>query len=149
MAKTADTFPWHRIVEGPTSCWLWTGPLSNFGYGRLGTLYVHRLVYELMVAAIPEGLHMDHLCRNRRCCNPWHLEPVSARVNVLRGAGPSAACAAMTHCPKGHPFDEDNTYVTPAGRRQCRTCRSERWDKYAERRKAGLAPPRARAKESA
>ena len=125
--QTIETFPWHRFVEGPTECWLWTGHISSAGYGRIsGAAYTHRVTYELLRAEIPDGLQLDHLCRNRRCGNPWHLEPVTPRVNNLRGAGPAAACAAQTQCQRGHVFDDANIYWTPNGRRQCRTCKHKR-----------------------
>lgn len=81
-----------------TSCWLWTKSTNRNGYGRIlkregrkvRTLLVHRLVYTAVVGPIPKGAVLDHLCRNRRCANPAHLEPVSVRTNTLRGDGPTA-----------------------------------------------------------
>lgn len=107
-------------------CWVWTGARVSAGYGSLGvgkkTVSAHRFMYTALVGPIPEGLHLDHLCRNRACCNPEHLEPVTSRENTLRGETLAAACAAKTHCPKGHEYTPDN--VLRAGRKRiCRECR--------------------------
>ncbi|MFJ4777405.1 HNH endonuclease signature motif containing protein [Streptomyces sp. NPDC088762] len=76
--------------------------------------YTHRIMYEQAKGPIPEGLQIDHLCRNRACANPEHLEAVTQKENILRGTGPSAQQARQTHCLNGHPFDEVNTYVYKA-----------------------------------
>ena len=109
-----------------TGCWLWLGCLSD-GYGM--TTYkgkhhrAHRIVYSLLKGAISAGLTLDHLCRTKSCVNPDHLEPVSQRMNVLRGDGLAAKQAKQTHCKRGHPFDETNTYFrTDGNKRRCRTC---------------------------
>jgi hypothetical protein len=89
---------WARVVATPNGCWIFTGAL-NAGYGRIHAghpgsqrlLYVHRVAYEQLVGPIPEGLDLDHLCRNRACCNPAHLEPVTRRENLLRGESTLAA----------------------------------------------------------
>lgn len=119
------------------TCWVWQGKLYN-GYsfinynsnGTNRTVAAHRLSYELFVGKIPEGLVLDHLCRNRACINPLHLEPVTNGENVLRGEGPPAKNARKTHCHKGHPFNEENTYVKvfPDGKssRWCKRCKMYR-----------------------
>lgn len=115
-----------------TPCWIWQGPLTT-GYSRFsveGRLVLgHRWFYERANGAIPAGLVLDHLCRQRACVNPDHLEPVTARENILRGEGMGARFARRTHCAAGHPFTEDNTYVLRAGQRAgsrvCRTCKRE------------------------
>ncbi len=124
-----------KIQPQPDGCWLWTGELTRNGYGRerieprAGSRRVvaHRLVYELLVGPIPEGLQLDHLCRNRACVNPEHMEPVTGRINTLRSTGPSAINASKTACVNGHALDERNTYVRPDGTgRHCKACARER-----------------------
>ena len=113
--------------DADTGCWNWLGCISAEGYGRMGAGnghtadYTHRLSYREFVGPIPDGLHIDHLCRNRRCCNPDHLEAVTQRENLVRGEGP-AARATATCCARGHAFDEANTYRKPNGTRLCRAC---------------------------
>lgn len=114
-------------VQFTNSCWLWTASKQRGGYaqfwleGRL--VYTHRWAYEFCVGPIPEGLTIDHLCRVRHCVNPDHLEVVTLRINTLRGVSPSAQNARKTHCPRGHSYDADNTYIAPASSgRHCYTC---------------------------
>lgn len=113
-----------RIDKRPDGCWHWTGSLGSDGYGRLSVdgknLLAHRLSYEFSVGPIPDGLVIDHLCRNRACVNPGHLEPVTHQTNILRGAGEAAIHASKTHCVNGH--DLADAYRTPKGHRRCRTC---------------------------
>lgn len=121
---------WRKVDKTPT-CWLWTGTSADGRYGRfhlLGRNYqAHRWAYEQLVGPIPEGLQLDHLCRVTLCVNPDHLEPVTGRVNTLRGNTIQAANAAKTHCKHGHPFDEANTYIRASDNgRICRTCQRER-----------------------
>jgi hypothetical protein len=118
---------WSRVDTRQDGCWMWTGAHSAAGYGYFRLhgrmLRAHRVSYELAVGPIPDGLTLDHLCRNPSCVNPAHLEPVTMRENTMRGTGPSAKNAIKTHCYRGHPFDEANTFHTPKGERTCRTCR--------------------------
>lgn len=118
-------------VEKTDTCWLWLACLNDAGYGRFGRggrgegmAQAHRWAYEYFVGPVPDTLVIDHLCRNRRCVNPEHLEPVTRGENVMRGTGLPVDNAAKTHCPAGHAYDKDNTYLAPAdGARQCRICR--------------------------
>lgn len=126
----AQRFAAQTKLDPDTGCIEWQGGLVSGGYAQFQvekrSVYVHRWSWEQANGPVPEGLYLDHLCRNRRCCNPEHLEPVTFRENVLRGQGPSAANAIKTHCPKGHAYTEDNTYVNPRGSRVCRTCKQAR-----------------------
>lgn len=114
------------MVDTTGDCWEWQGTKDVGGYARFqlrGERHlVHRYAYELLVGPIPDGLHIDHLCRNRICVNPAHLEPVTLVENVMRGETVTARNAAKTHCVNGHPFDAANTRYRPAGGRSCRAC---------------------------
>lgn len=114
-----------RVTVQDDGCWSWD-TTNSIGYGefmqnRVG-YYAHRFAYEAMVGPIPEGLVIDHLCRNRRCVNPAHMEPVTRGENVLRGISVPAQNARKTHCSRGHAYDEANTHITPRGSRSCRAC---------------------------
>lgn len=113
-----------------TGCFNWLAYKNpRGGYGRFkvgGKLHVaHRVAYQLSVGPIPDGLTLDHLCRNTACVNPLHLEPVSVGENIRRGTQGDAQ-RAKTHCPREHPYDSENTYVNPRGQRLCRACGRER-----------------------
>lgn len=141
----ADRF-WAKVdKEGPGGCWLWAAYVNPDGYGEFWPttdrhVGAHRYSYELNVGPIPEGLHIDHLCRVRNCVNPAHLEPVTCRENLLRGDTFQAANAAKTHCPQGHPYDS-----TCRGRRICTTCGRARTVRYrqklAQAAQAAANPP--------
>ena len=109
-------------------CWEWNGAHGNgTGYARLGKRYVHRILYERAYGPIPPGRQIDHLCRNRGCVYPPHLEAVTQRTNLLRGDSPPAKAARRTTCAKGHPLTPENVYMRkdkPA--RMCRTCANAR-----------------------
>ena len=113
-----------KVVTGP-GCWEWRGTVGNNGYGRFmirrKTVTVHRYSYITMKGPIPQGLQIDHLCRNRKCVRPSHLEAVPPRTNVLRGVGIMAQKARQTHCIHGHEFTPENT-AHYKGRRCCRQC---------------------------
>lgn len=130
---------WSKVKKGqPDDCWEWQGSLrSNDGYGDFHKVLAHRFAYESVIGKIPDGLVIDHLCRNHACCNPSHMEPVTIGENVRRGIRTpiqnGALQLARTHCPQGHPYDTNNTYITPTGARACKICRLEakhrNWDK--------------------
>ena len=141
-------------------CWYWTGRISRHGYGVISrtlsgvVTQAHRLVYEALVGQIPDGLTLDHLCHtqdaacvggtscpHRRCVNPSHLEPVTVGENSLRGSSSPAVNARKTHCKRGHPFDDANTYLAPGQRpgRFARNCRACHRDAAASQRMAKKA----------
>lgn len=124
---------WPKVDRsaGEDACWPWKASYGSAGYGqfspdtshRRGPKGAHRVAYELTVGPVPEGLELDHLCRNRACCNPAHLEPVTHRENVARSpVALSAINARKTHCKRGHSLSEDNVYRVKRGWRQCKTC---------------------------
>jgi hypothetical protein len=131
-------------IEG--RCWIWTKSLDH-GYGSIqevGTrrgIRAHRLSWELHGGTLIDGLELDHLCRNRACVNPAHLEQVTGTINILRGEGAAAQNARKTHCKNGHPFAGDNLRITADGKRQCREClRARQRARY--RRVRDLSSPR-------
>ena len=110
------------------SCWNWLGAINPKGYGEYyndkKVVKAHRYSYELFEGKIPNGLQIDHLCRNRKCVNPNHLQIVTNKENVLRGNGISAKNSKKTHCPKGHELTPENTYCY-RNTRSCKKCRCE------------------------
>jgi hypothetical protein len=133
---------WRKAERRDDGCWEWTGRVKTNGYGtffpsRRHSWNAHRWAYTVLVGPIPEGMQLDHRCRNRRCVNPAHLEPVSPALNASRAA------AMRTHCPHGHPYDEENTGWW-GGHRHCRTCNAEQCAEYASRHRAELTAYRAR-----
>lgn len=135
-----------RVERRSDGCWIWLGARSGPGprhlpYGcctRDGRKHqVHRFIYEHLIGPIEYGLPLDHLCRNTLCVNPEHLEPVTHRVNILRGTAPAAANHRKGVCKHGHPFTPENTIPQVRGQRvvgrECRTCRLEIHRRYRRR----------------
>lgn len=137
----------NKIEPEPNSgCWLWTGAISDTGYGSIGFLIdgkpkcfnAHRYIYEQYKGKIPNGLQLDHLCRVRCCVNPNHLEPVTNRENTIRGLAPivlGARNRAKTHCPQGHEYTSENTIIKNRTNkkkigRQCRECNRQYMKRY-------------------
>lgn len=120
-----------KVAPRESGCVEWTGALNPNGYGQFYAsrgkyVKAHRWAYENQVGPIAGDLPLDHLCRNRKCVNVEHLEPVTQRVNLLRGETVTASHAEATHCPKGHPYAGDNLYRYPGTNwRRCKTCRRE------------------------
>lgn len=121
-------------IDSVTGCWKWTGYIKSNGYGTVGIGtreqgkdHAHRFVYSRLVASIPEGLEIDHLCRNRSCVNPTHMRLVSHAENMRVARNWNRE---KTHCKHGHEFTEDNTGITAQGFRFCKACRRARSAKY-------------------
>ena len=137
-----------KFTRGSDSeCWIWTGALAHHGYGQV--MYeskqqkAHRVLYQILVGPIPDGLTLDHLCRQRACVNPAHLEPVTMRENLLRGIGLTAVHAQKTHCINGHPLTGDNLQSRAQSAesrwRVCRACQKLYRDRHNARRLNGVA----------
>lgn len=127
MTQFNEALFWRKVNRTDT-CWLWTGYLNSEGYGEyasaaLTTRLVHRIAYALDTGQLPD-LPLDHLCRHRHCVNPDHLEPVTSKVNTRR-SNVGLNESTKTHCPHGHPYDEENT-LRYGGKRYCRACKNQR-----------------------
>lgn len=127
----ASKFPacfWKNVsIQNPDECWPWLASKTSRGYGQIKLdrhSLAHRIAFELIKGKIPDGLQIDHLCRNRSCCNPSHMEAVTQRENVLRGIGITAIYARKTRCLNGHEFTPANTKYIPSRpkSRRCIAC---------------------------
>lgn len=131
LALSADIYS--RAVEDSKGCWVWQGWKDN-GYGKVrskGKQYkVHRVSYEFLVCEIPDGLVIDHLCKNRACINPWHMEPVTQAVNASRV---DQTCKMNgSHCGNGHELTEENIYMYQE-QRKCKACRRDAQRRFREK----------------
>ena len=134
------------MPEPNSGCWLWVGGLrGKGGYGVFGwfkgkkSYIAHRASYEMIVGAIPDGMHLDHLCRVRSCVNPQHLEPVTPRENcVVRARGGNASINFnKTHCKRGHPLVPGNLVkLTTIKQRICLTCSNEKSRQWKAKKRA-------------
>ena len=130
-----------KLRESP--CWEWPATLGHNGYAQRfkdgKNIRIQRVVYEAVIEDIPEGLVTDHLCRNRKCVNPFHIEPVTSKVNILRGESFCAKNKRKTHCKQGHPFSGSNLlFNKKKNGRDCRKCANAAQARFRKRRKEKL-----------
>ena len=119
-----------RKVRSDSRCWDWSGYKTSNGYGQIqavrgGVRHIfmpHRIVYEAVNGAIPEGMEIDHLCRNRSCINPVHMRVVTSKENTLCGFSPAAVNGRKTHCIRGHALNGNNLRMRRNGKRTCNEC---------------------------
>jgi hypothetical protein len=160
VANLLSRLRWSRYLRSHTdrsgNCWIWTSTRINTGYGLTGSrpkrLLAHHAAWLASHGSLPQPVEIDHTCHNedaeclggrtcphRPCVRPSHLRIVSHQVNVLSGRGTSALHARKTHCPRGHPYDGANTYVSPKGSRECRMCRKALWQAWSQSRSISTA----------
>jgi len=143
MGRLKDVGDFALKVEVTDTCWLWRGTLDTKGYGRFKTHIgagspkqaAHRWLYKQVVGPVADELDMDHLCKVHNCVNPDHLEPVTRAENIRRG-NTGIHNRIKTHCPAGHEYSPENTWLHKQGYRVCRTCGIERMRKSYAARKA-------------
>lgn len=145
-----DGLFWNKVQLGnDTECWPWTGYRER-GYGRLNrrgrVFYAHRIAFVHRYGEPDPTLVIDHLCRNRACVNPAHMQAVPCGENVLRGMGWAGVHSRKTHCVSGHELTPTNVYIHPSGERVCRTCK-RKWNREnkARRRIRSQIPNRMKA----
>lgn len=136
-------------IDPVTGCWIWGDSTKPDGYGRFHykasgrrSVLAHRYAFEKLSGPIPEGLELDHLCRNKACVNPDHLEPVTHAVNVNRGSA-----ATKLYCVNGHPLFGPNMRLDlKRGKRHCKTCNRIWWRKAGRKYRAKLKAEKEKAR---
>lgn len=134
-----DLLRFHSSYDTGDGCWIWKASKFHYGYGRFNLrrqgFHAHRVAYTLINGEVDRTLVLDHLCRNRACVNPSHLEVVTLEENVRRGIKFNST---KTHCKRGHELNAENCYVMPGGMRNCLICRRANSIAYNVRRDKGL-----------
>lgn len=139
LQSLPERFSQLYMPEPNSGCWLWEGWTRKDGYGEIRVAnelrFAHRVSYELSHGVtLKREQHIDHLCRVRCCVNPYHLEVVTNKVNVLRGISPAARNSRKTHCKRGHPLIGQNIYnATNRNERVCKVCHRDRYKQYKMR----------------
>jgi hypothetical protein len=141
-ARSVTTRLSDKFTLGGTGCWQWKAAFNTYGYGvmwvdaKRRARQAHIILWEMFNGPVPPGLNLDHLCRNKGCVRPSHLEAVTSGENTLRGHSPSAYNAVKTHCIHGHEFTETNTYRFNGTHRGCRECRKAATNRHNKTRRA-------------
>lgn len=129
----------NKIKILDSGCWKWISTITNQGYGQFWfngkQRSSHRFIYKYYHGEVNSSLVLDHLCRNRKCVNPEHLEQVSIKENILRGNGFAALNIKKTHCKNGHEFIDNNTHLDSNGHRRCKFCNKIRQQQFQKRKK--------------
>lgn len=107
-------------VDANTGCWLWKGYKNEYGYGKFRNRLAHLAAYNMFIGEVPDGLELGHACENK-CANWMHVRPITHSQNMRELLQPHHN-SVKTHCPRGHEYSNENTYVNPKGGRVCRTC---------------------------
>ena len=126
---TAQNF-WRNVKIADNDCWLWTRATDKDGYGVFSVdgkyIRAHRYIWQLHYGSIPEGINIHHRCKNPACVNIVHMLALSPRQHK------QLHMSEITHCPQGHEYTQENTYIRPNGNRNCRTCANEGADRYRQ-----------------
>lgn len=138
-----------NTITDQNGCWVWQKRIQWNGYAQIcvgsrtdnsrKNVNAHRASYEAFVGPLKQGFHIDHLCRNRACVNPEHLEQVTPKENVHRSDAVYKRLMSKTRCIWGHAFTDKNTYIWPkSGHRTCKQCSRQRHRQYAKARTAAI-----------